>query len=164
MGVTESRGEPGFNGPRVVSFGRPGALRDLSTGGTVAKGKAVRVGNAARLEQLRVLLEAISGETVTTAAAVDAGVSQLLASLGEGADLAMFSVPALQRLMADRTRAVVGAIAQKVAVEVSDFLRRSGFPAELVVGISKDGRQVAAQVVTASPLPDVYPVSHTIEA
>ena len=130
----------------------------------MAKGKVVRVGDAARLEQLRALLEALHGKPVTTAAAVDAGVSQLLASLGEGADLAMFSVDALQRMMAARTRSIVGAIAKKVAVEVTEYLHRSGVAAELIIGVAEDGRKVAAQVVSSSPLPDVYPVSHTIEA
>ena len=119
----------------------------------------VRVGNAARLEQLRALLEAVHGKPVTTAAAVDAGVSQLLASLGEGADLAMFSVPALQRLMADRTRAVVATIAQTVAASVTEYLHRSGIEAELIVGVAEDGGTVAAKVVSSSPLPDVYPVA-----
>ena len=125
----------------------------------MAKGKVVRVGDAARLEQLRALLEVLHGKPVTTAAAVDAGVSQLLASLGEGKDVAMFSVPALQRLMAARTAEVVGTIAQAVAASVTEYLHRSGVAAELIVGVAEDGGTVAAKVVSSSPLPDVYPVA-----
>ena len=108
------------------------------------------------------LLEAISGETVTTSRAVDAAVAQLQSSLGEGADLAMFSVPALKRMMADRTRSVVGTIAQAVATAVTEFLHSSGVDAELVVGVAEDGGTVAAKVVSGSPLPDVYPVAEGI--
>ena len=139
-------------------------------GATVAKGKVVRVGDAARLEQLRALLEAIHGRPVTTAAAVDAGVSQLLASLGEGSDLAMFSIPSLQRMMAARTRSIVGTIAASVAASVTEYLHRSGVDAELIVGLSADGGTVAAQVVAtapAEPVPvqsDVLKMFPTIEA
>ena len=121
--------------------------------------KIVRVADGPELEQLRALLEAIRGEPVSSAEAVGAAITQLRASLGEGQGVAMFEVSALQRLMAARTRSVVGSIAAAVAAAVTEYLHRAGVDAELVVGVAEDGGTVAAKVVSSSPLPDVYPVA-----
>ena len=140
--------------------------------------RIVRVQDGRALERLRVLLEdlrraararkepGVSGEPVTAARAADLAVAHLLGALGEGDDVQPFSVRALQRLMAARTRAWVEDLAQTVAAAMTKYLDRAGIAGRLHVGLAEDGGRLAAVVIDTQP--DPYPIAEallpTIEA
>ena len=130
------------------------------------KNKIVRVQDGPRLERLRVLLEAVTGESVTTPEAAETAIGHLLGALGEGDDVQGFSVRALHAMMAARTRRWVEDLAQTVATAVTRFLDMKGIPGELHVGLAEDGRKLAAVVIDTQQ--DPYPIADaqlpTIEA
>ena len=118
------------------------------------RGKVVRTRDAARLEQLRELLRVVTGSPVSASKALDSAVKHMTVCLGGGDDLATFSVSALQKIMHDRTASLTGGIAQAVAAAVTEYLREAGVDAELRVGLSADGRRIAARLVSHAPLPE----------
>ena len=131
------------------------------------RGGSVRTRDLARLARLRELLETIHGEPLSRSAAVDSAISHMLSALGEGDDLATFSVSALQGIMAARTRQLVEGIAEAVEASVTEHLHNEGIDAEMVISLSEDGRTIAAKVVSAArmqlPLPIAiyeYPPTH----
>lgn len=128
--------------------------------------RIIRIQDGPRLERLRVLLGAVSGEPVTAARAADLAVAHLLGALGEGDDVQPFSVRALHAMMAARTRAWVEDLAQTVASAVTRFLETRGIPGELHVGLAEDGGKLAAVVIDTQQ--DPYPIADaqlpTIEA
>ena len=132
-----------------------------------SRNKIVRLPDGDELARLREVLEAITGAPVSRSKAAGSAVTHMRTCLGEGEDVALFSVGALQRLMHDRTKALTGQIAQTVATEVTRYLQEAGIDAELMVGLSDDGRTVAAKMV--STVPADFPigdaeVTPTIEA
>ena len=121
------------------------------------RGGSVRTRDLARLARLRELLETIHGEPLSRSATVDSAIAHMLSALGTGADLATFSVAALQGIMAARTRQLVEGIAEAVEASLTEHLHNEGLDAEMVISLSEDGRTIAAKVVSAArmqlPLP-----------
>ena len=143
--------EPGFNGSGR-SF-PPGALRFSHTRGPMPKSIVVRTRDREALERLRAKLESVSGKSVSRSAAVDHAIVHLSGCLGAGEDVQAFSVAALKRLMFSRTQALTATIAQAVATALRSYLAEAGHDVETHVGMSEDGRRIAARIVSAAPAP-----------
>ena len=117
------------------------------------KSIVVRTRDREALERLRGKLEAVSGRPVSRSAAVDHAITHLSSCLGDGADVAQFSVSALKAMMYSRTKMLTGTIAAAVASALERYLAEAGHDTEAHIGLSENGRRIAARIVSAAPAP-----------
>ena len=84
---------------------------------------------------------------------MDHAITHLSGCLGDGGDVAQFSIGALKSMMFSRTQALTATIAQAVATALRSYLAEAGHDTEVFVGLSEDGRRIAARIVSAAPAP-----------